>query len=55
VLKVRLLAPLTYRVARVREQRQMDGIAYLYITKVDDIRRAACGVLRGRLARSTAV
>jgi cytidylate kinase len=39
VLKVRLLAPLTYRVARVREQRQMDTVsAYLYITKVDDIR-----------------
>lgn len=39
VLKVRLLAPLTYRVARVREQRHMDqASAYLYITKVDDIR-----------------
>jgi cytidylate kinase len=39
VLKVRLLAPLTYRVARVREQRQMDqASAYLYIARVDDIR-----------------
>jgi cytidylate kinase len=39
VFKVRLLAPLTYRVARVREQRQMDtASAYLYITRVDDIR-----------------
>jgi cytidylate kinase len=39
VLKVRLLAPLAYRVARVREQRQMDqASAYLYIAKVDDIR-----------------
>jgi cytidylate kinase len=39
VLKVRLLAPLAYRVARVRELRQMDtASAYLYITKVDDIR-----------------
>jgi cytidylate kinase len=39
MLKVRLLAPLAYRVARVREQRQMDtASAYLYITKVDDIR-----------------
>ena len=39
VLKVRLLAPLAYRVARVREQRHMDqASAYLYITKVDDIR-----------------
>ena len=39
VLKVRLLAPLAYRVARVREQRHMDqASAYLYISKVDDIR-----------------
>ena len=39
VLKVRLLAPLAYRVARVREQRQMDqASAYLYIARVDDIR-----------------
>ena len=39
VLKVRLLAPLAYRVARVREQRHMDqASAYLYLTKVDDIR-----------------
>jgi hypothetical protein len=39
VLKVRLLAPLTYRVARVREQRHMDqASAYLYIARVDDIR-----------------
>jgi len=39
VLKVRLLAPLAYRVARVREQRQMDqASAYLYLSKVDDIR-----------------
>jgi cytidylate kinase len=39
VLKVRLLAPLAYRVARVREQRQMDqASAYLYIASVDDIR-----------------
>jgi cytidylate kinase len=39
VLKVRLLAPLSYRVARVREQRHMDqASAYLYLTKVDDIR-----------------
>ncbi len=39
VLKVRLLAPLAYRVARVREQRHVDqASAYLYITKVDDIR-----------------
>jgi len=39
VLKVRLLAPLAYRVARVREQRQVDqASAYLYIARVDDIR-----------------
>jgi hypothetical protein len=39
VLKVRLLAPLAYRVARVREQRQIDqASAYLYIARVDDIR-----------------
>src|SRR5919204_719077 len=39
VCKVRLLAPLAYRVARVREQRQMDQTsAYLYIARVDDIR-----------------
>jgi cytidylate kinase len=39
VLRVRLLAPLAYRVARVREQRHMDqASAYLYLTKVDDIR-----------------
>jgi cytidylate kinase len=39
VLKVRLLAPLAYRVARVREQRQMDqASAYLYIARVDDVR-----------------
>jgi cytidylate kinase len=39
VLKVRLLAPLTYRVARVRERRHMDqASAYLYLSKVDDIR-----------------
>jgi cytidylate kinase len=39
VLKVRLLAPLAYRVARVREQRHMDqASAYLYISRVDDIR-----------------
>jgi cytidylate kinase len=39
VLKVRLLAPLAYRVARVCEQRQMDqASAYLYIARVDDIR-----------------
>ena len=39
VLKVRLLAPLSYRVARVREQRHMDqASAYLYLTNVDDIR-----------------
>jgi cytidylate kinase len=39
VLKVRLLAPLAYRVARVREQRHMDqASAYLYLTQVDDIR-----------------
>jgi hypothetical protein len=39
VLKVRLLAPLAYRVARVREQRQMDQTsAYLYIARIDDIR-----------------
>jgi cytidylate kinase len=39
VLKVRLLAPLAYRVARVRELRQMDqASAYLYIARVDDIR-----------------
>jgi cytidylate kinase len=39
ILKVRLLAPLAYRVARVRELRQMDtASAYLYITRVDDIR-----------------
>jgi cytidylate kinase len=39
VLKVRLLAPLAYRVARVREQRQMDQAStYLYIARVDDIR-----------------
>ena len=39
VLKVRLLAPLAYRVARVREQRHVDqASAYLYLTNVDDIR-----------------
>lgn len=39
VLKVRLLAPLAYRVARVREQRQMDqASAYLYLARVDDTR-----------------
>jgi cytidylate kinase len=39
VLKVRLLAPLAYRVARVREQRHMDqASAYLYIASQDDIR-----------------
>jgi cytidylate kinase len=39
VLKVRLLAPLAYRVARVREQRKMDqASAYLYIARVDEIR-----------------
>jgi cytidylate kinase len=36
VLKVRLVAPLAYRVARVRERHQMDqASAYLYIAKVD--------------------
>jgi cytidylate kinase len=39
ILKVRLLAPLAYRVARVRELRQMDqASAYLHIARVDDIR-----------------
>jgi cytidylate kinase len=39
VLKVRLLAPLAYRVARVQEQRKMDqASAYLYIARVDAIR-----------------
>jgi len=39
VLRVRLLAPLAYRVARVREQRHMDqASAYIYLTQVDDIR-----------------
>jgi cytidylate kinase len=39
VLKVRLLAPLAYRVERVREQRKMDqASAYLYIARVDEIR-----------------
>jgi cytidylate kinase len=39
VLKVRLLAPLGYRVERVREQRKMDQTsAYLYIARVDEIR-----------------
>jgi cytidylate kinase len=39
VLKVRLLAPLSYRVERVREQRKMDqASAYLYIARVDEIR-----------------
>jgi cytidylate kinase len=39
VLKVRLLAPLSYRVERVREQRRMDQTsAYLYIAQVDEIR-----------------
>jgi len=39
VLKVRLLAPLTYRVSRVREQRKMDEAStYLYIARVDEIR-----------------
>ena len=39
VLKVRLLAPLTYRVARVQEQRKTDqASAYLYIARVDEIR-----------------
>jgi len=39
VFKVRLLAPLAYRVVRVREQRHMDqASAYIYLTQVDDIR-----------------
>lgn len=39
VLKVRMLAPLAYRVARVRELRQIDqASAYLYLARVDDIR-----------------
>jgi cytidylate kinase len=39
VLKVRLVAPLAYRVGRVREQRKMDqASAYLYIARVDEIR-----------------
>jgi hypothetical protein len=39
VLKVRLLAPLAYRVARVQEQRKIDqASAYLYIARVDEIR-----------------
>jgi cytidylate kinase len=39
VLKVRLVAPLAYRVARVQEQRKMDqASAYLYIARVDAIR-----------------
>jgi cytidylate kinase len=39
VLKIRLLAPLSYRVERVREQRRMDQTsAHLYIARVDEIR-----------------
>ena len=39
VLKVRLLAPLAYRVAQVRRQREMDeASAYLYLARLDDIR-----------------
>lgn len=39
VLKVRLLAPLTYRVTQVRARQGLDeASAYLYIARVDEIR-----------------
>ena len=39
VLKVRLLAPLAYRVARVQEHRKMDqASAYLYLGRIDEVR-----------------